>query len=899
MSLARGTRVGPYEIIELIGEGGMGQVWRARHISLHRDDALKVLPDAFTADPDRLARFDREAQILASLNHPNIAHVYGLEEVEGTRAIVMELVDGPTLADRMVHGRIPIDQALSIALQIARALEAAHDKLVIHRDLKPANVKVRPDGTVKVLDFGLAKAVDTASSGAPVVSQSPTITSPANTGQGVILGTAAYMSPEQAGGGHADRRSDIWAFGCVLYEMLTGRPPFPGDSVARVLARVLEREPDYAALPASTPPRVKRVIRRCLEKDPQKRLHHVADVRLEIEDGLADDEVSAAATPATTTRRWQVLLWAIGALVLGAAGMAGYLASMRSPVREVGPVVRSTVAALPAAEVGPRLGGLAISPDGQRIVYASAGTLLLRSLNDVDSQPLRGSENGVWPAFSPDGGSIAFFVPAESVIKRLSLGGGPSSIVANTDGGRPVGLSWGPDGTIVFATATSEGLWRVRAAGGNPDRLTMVNTAEAIAHRWPSVLPNGRGVLFEAFRGASARVGLVSLDSREVSFPVAVGGYPRFVSTGHIVYRDGRALRAVGFDPVQLVITSDNPLTVAETVEIGGDGAAAFDVSGNGSLVHVPPLEVLSTLQWVSRDGRGEPIDLPPLGYRLVQVSPDGSRIAGNIQDGDRPPEIWVSDLRRPGWSKIATPQQDGGDWYPKWTPDGQRLVFAIFGARAPGLFSAPADGTGQIEHLLTIADNSFIDPRGWSLDGRSLLFTYGNVAEPRIGSLSMQVAAEGKRSWKPLVERVGGTLAGPISTDGGWIVTESTAGGSSSIYIERFPDFGNRQRVSTEAGGRNAVWSPDGRELFYRRLTDDAMMAVRIQTVPALSIGTPTVLFESRGYRRSVATRNWDVAPDGRFLLIKEDTPVAASERPVILVQNWSTELTRAVSAK
>jgi len=889
MSFARGTRVGPYEIVELLGEGGMGKVWRGRHTSLHRDDALKVLPDEFLANPDRLARFDREAQILASLNHPNIAQVYGLEESEGTRAIVMELIDGPTLADRIGQGPIPIDESLAIALQIARALEAAHDRSVIHRDLKPGNVKVRRDGTVKVLDFGLAKAID-ASSSAPVRSQSPTITSPAMTGQGVILGTAAYMSPEQAGGNQADQRSDLWAFGCVLYEMLTGAAPFPGDSVARVLARVLEREPDYAALPAATPPRVKRLIRRCLEKDPRKRLHHAADVRLELEDGLADDDVRATVATATPARRWQLMAWALGAVALVATAIAGYLAVESPAVQAPGRIVRSTVATLTVGELGQNFGGLAISPDGQQIVYASAGALLLRPLTEVESHPLRGSENGMWPAFSPDGGAIAFFVPGESAIKRLSLAGGAASLVVNTDGGTPLGLSWGPDGTIVFATATSAGIWRVRAAGGNPERITTVNTAEAIDHRWPSVLPNGRGVLFEAFRGGSARVGLVSLDRREVTYPVAAGSHPRFTDTGHIVYRDGRALRAIEFDPARMVVTDDDPLLVTEVAEIGRD-ATAFAISSNGSFLYVPGLRPVRSLVWMDRSGREAPIDLPSAEYSGVQISPDGSRIAAQIQDGDRPPEIWVSDLKRPGWSKIATPQQDGNDVFPKWTPDGQRLVFGIFGAKAPGLFWASADGTGDVEQLLTIEDNPFIDARGWTPGGQSLLFTYGNRAEPRVGALSMQ-KVDGKRSWKPFIERTGGTLAGPISPDGSWLVTESISATSSSLYIERFPDLRDRQRV-TETGGRNAVWSPNGRELFYRRLPDNAMMAIPVAITPTLSIGNATVLFETRGYIPSVPTRNWDVAPDGRFLLIKQATAATGAEtRPVILVQNWFAEL-------
>jgi serine/threonine protein kinase/Tol biopolymer transport system component len=902
VAIGPGTRVGPYEVTALLGEGGMGKVWRARHHALHRDDALKVLPEIFASDPDRLARFEREAQVLASFNHPNIAHVYGLEQSDGVRALVMELIEGPTLADRLLHGAIPIAEAMAIARQIADALATAHDKGVIHRDLKPANVKVRPDGMVKVLDFGLAKALDSASGPAPLVSQSPTITSPAMTGQGVILGTAAYMSPEQASGADVDQRSDIWAFGCVLYEMLSGKPVFSGDSVARVLAKVLERDPDLAALPASTPSRIRRLIRRCLEKDPRQRVHHIADARFELEDAAADDASATAPVAASPSRKASVVPWAIAALLVGAAGASAIWALVNRS-RGAAPVIRTIVGTLAPGDANPQaFRGLAISPDGQRVVYSIGGTLYLRSLSDVDSQALRGAEDASQPAFSPDGQSLAFFVPSESVIKRLRLGGGRASIIANTDGGVPRGLSWGVDDTIVFATATSGGLWRVRAEGGEPERLTTVDAKEALAHGSPSMLPNGRAVLFTAFRGATSRVGVVSLDSGHVSYPVAVGTSPRFVPTGHLVYLEGDAIRAVGFDPSRLVLTAKASVALTDAVRIQG-GMNNFDVSTTtGSLVYMPAAETQKTLVWVGRDGREEPLDLPARSYGMPRVSPDGSRIVVDIRDRARPPEIWVSDLKRPGLTRIATPQQDGGDWFPKWTPDGSRVVFAIYfpDTRAPGLFWASADGTGAPELLLTIEDSAFIDARHWSRDGRSLLFTYGNPAAPRVGVLSMPAATDAKPLWKPLIERSGGTLAGPFSPDGAWLVTEaSDAGDVPSIYIERYPELRDRQRVSTEGGGRTSAWSPDGRELYYRRLSDQAMMAVSIQTQPALSIGNPRVLFENRRYTAGGDSRPWDVAPDGRFLMPKESSSESTiGSQPIILVQNWFEELRRAVPA-
>ncbi len=901
MTIGPGSRVGPYEVTSLLGEGGMGKVWRARHSGLHRDDALKVLPEAFASDPDRLARFEREAQVLASFNHPNIAHVYGLEQSGDVRALVMELVEGPTLEDRLVHGAIPIAMAIPIARQIADALEAAHEKGIIHRDLKPANVKVRQDGTVKVLDFGLAKALDPIAGQAPLVSLSPTITSPAMTGQGVILGTAAYMSPEQASGAQVDQRSDIWAFGCVLYEMLTGKPVFSGDSVARVLAKVLEREPDLSALPATTPQRMRTLIRRCLEKDPRRRVHHIADARLELEEAPADEGPAIVPAATVSPKRSSLALVAIGALLVGIAGVSAAWWFVESRSDGSSPVVRSIVATLPATDMGfENFAGVAISPDSRRVVFGgSGGTLRMRSMQEIEAQPLRGSEGAVEPAFSPDGESVAFFVPSESVIKRLQISGGRPSIVTSTDGGLPRGLAWGSDGTIVFATTTSAGLWRVRAAGGKPERLTTVDTKEALYHAWPSMLPNGRAVLFEAFRGATTRVGLVSLDTGQVTYPITVGGSPRFVPTGHIVYRDGSALRAVGFDPAQLVVTGTTPVTLADQVRTRVT-ATPFDLAANGSLVYVQEEQVpLTTMLWVDRDGHEEPLKLPARLYGMPRVSPDGTRIVSDIRRRDRRGgEIGVSDLRRPGWTRLVPPLQDGGHWFPKWTPDSSRVVFAVYhdDPRPPELVWVAADGTGSVEPLLTIEQSLFIDARGWSRDGRALLFTFGNPQLPRTGLLSMPAAGSGQPQWKPLIERPEGVLAGPFSPDGKWLVTESSdASGVPTIYIERFPELRDRQQVSTEGGGRYSAWSPDGRELYYRRISDLAMMAVNIQTTPSLSIATPRVVFENRSYRAGGDSRDWDIAPDGRFLMLKESSSPSSVEAPIILVQNWFDELRRA----
>jgi serine/threonine-protein kinase len=892
MSLTPGTRLGPYEVATLIGAGGMGEVYLATDTTLKRQVAIKVLPEAVAVDPERLARFQREAEVLASLNHPNIASIYGVERSGATPALVMELVDGPTLADRIAAGAIAPDQALRIAKSIADALAAAHDRGVIHRDLKPSNIKVRPDGTVKLLDFGLAKAVDAGiNSGEARSTRAPTLTGAVPlTGMGIVVGTAAYMSPEQALGQPVDRRADIWALGCVMYEMLTGRSAFPGDSGPRILAKVLESEPDFGALPATTPFLVRRLIRRCLEKDPGRRLHDAADAALEIDEILAggtNDATTTARSADAAPRR--MLAWMVGALTVGFVTFA-VTALMKSAPAEPFPIVRTTVSTVPAASTPSA--GLAVSPDGRRIVYEAGGVLHVRTLDQLESQAVRGTEGGRWPAFSLDGQSIAFFVPSESAIKRVPVAGGSATTIATTDGGDPRGLSWGPDDDIVFATAASGGLWRVRAVGGKPERLTTVIPAQAISHEWPFVLHSGRGVLFAAFRGGSARVAVVSLETRQVRYLVDSGSHPLYASTGHLLYETESRLWALGFDANRLVVTTDNAVPV-----VGDVLAQHVGLAHNGSLVYVSEDSANATrriLTWVDRKGNEEALSLPSRDYSSARVSPDGRRIAATIIDGARPPGIWVSDLSRPGWTRIATPEHDGGDWFPLWTPDSRRIVFGIFGASEPGLFQTLADGTGKVESVLTMPDNSFIDARTWTPDGKSLLFTYGNPSEPRTGLVSVEPRGGNARSVQPLIEREGGVWAGAISPDGRWIVTESIDSGVYGIYIERFPELGDRQRVSGETGGRNPVWSPDGREVFYRRQQDRAMMAVTIQTLPTLSIGIPRVLFPDKDDLIH-SSRPWDVASDGRFLLLKRDSSVAANtSRELVLVQNWLEELKR-----
>ncbi len=602
MSLSAGTRLGPYEILTLIGSGGMGEVYRAKDTKLQRDVALKVLPDVFASDPERLARFKREAQVLASLNHPNIAHIHGLEDSNGIHALVMELVDGPTLADRIAQGPIPLGEALPIARQIAEALEAAHEQGIIHRDLKPANIKVRTDGTVRVLDFGLAKLAgpDASSSYPPsTATASPTITSPAMmTGIGVILGTAAYMSPEQAKGRPADKRSDIWAFGAVLFEMLTSRRAFPGDDITDTIVSVVSKEPDWSALPTPTPVGLRRLLTRCLRKDAKARMRDIGEARQQIEDLLsgAPEEMAPAASVAASlrvasTRRRIVAAASVTLLVVAVA--LGTRALTRTPLVKLQPM--RFVIALPAAQplrIQFPDRDLALSPDGTQLVYVSLdGRLMVRAMGQLDAVPLSAITGARSPFFSPNGQWVGVFtggVLEDGELKKVSIAGGPSLTLCRYRGA-PRGGSWGPDDTIVFATNdASSGLLRVSAAGGEPTVLTTPDAAHGEAdHIFPSILPGGRAVLF-TIRAPSmeSQVAVVDLTTGRRTILIRAGSQAEYVDTGHLVYALAGTLRAVRFDPAARIVESD-PMPVVERVITYPDGAAEFSVSHQGTLVYV------------------------------------------------------------------------------------------------------------------------------------------------------------------------------------------------------------------------------------------------------------------------------------------------------------------------
>ena len=897
MALTVGSRLGHYDVTALIGEGGMGQVYRATDTQLGRDVALKILPDAFVTDPDRLARFQREAQVLASLNHPNIAQIHGIEKSDDTQALVLELVEGPTLADRIAKGPIPLDEALPIAKQIAEALEAAHEAGVIHRDLKPANIKVRDDGTVKVLDFGLAKALDTTPAGDP--SQSPTLTAAA-TQMGVILGTAAYMAPEQAKGKTADRRSDVWAFGAVLYEMLAGRRAFVGDDVSDTIVSVFRDDPDWSALSNEVPSRVRQAIGICLQKDSKQRVRDISAIRLAMEGAFETSSLSALGpsqgASAQSNSSWQAAALVVGASVVVAL-VTGFAVWNLRPEPERRAVSRFEVLTAPT---GPfRIQGarpeIAISPDGTRIVYGSGAGgvsnrhLFLRRLDQIEAIPLRGTQGGDGPVFSPDGQSVGFV--ADNALKKVSILGGPAVTICDIDGGLR-GISWGPDDTIVFSTTASQGLMTVSAAGGEPEVLTSVEEDEGnSAHRWPHVLPNGEGVLFVAGSSSdTARLAVVSLETREVTY-LLPGSSPHYSPTGHIVYGVDGTLRAVGFDPNQWALTSEDPVPVVEGVNTRASGAADFSLSMTRSLVYVGGAgggvgAPQRTLVWMDRDGREEPVGLPAGAYQNARLSPDGRYVAvDSAENGD----VWIGELARGTLNRLTTdPAPDGR---PLWTPDGARVVFDSNREGARGLFSKAFDGTGAADRLVTIEEAAFINAHGWSPDGKNLVFFYGAGPDIDIGLVSM----EEEPAWEPLLQTEAAEGRPAISPDGDWIAYGSNETGRNEVYVQRFPGLGTRRPVSV-GGGNEPLWSADGSELFYTN--GSTLMVVPVETQPDFVAGTPQALFGGDEFVGNFGMRFEGIDLDGqRFLMIKgSGTTGDDRAAPIILVENWFTELQRLV---
>jgi Tol biopolymer transport system component len=911
VTLSPGARIGPYGIVSALGAGGMGEVYRARDTRLGRDVALKILPELFAADPERIARFQREAKTLASLNHPNIGGIHGIEEANGVSALVMELIEGEDLAVRIGRGAIPLDEALPIARQIAEALAAAHEQGIVHRDLKPANIKVRDDGTVKVLDFGLAKAVEP---GGVVssVSQSPTITTPAMTQAGLILGTAAYMAPEQAKGKPADRRSDVWAFGCVLYEMLTGKRAFEGDDISETLAAVIRGEPDWSVLPAGVPVPIRTLLSGCLAKDRRQR---VADLSTAL--FVIDHQGSLAhgvGAPAVSMSRWRrVIPLAALVVVALAAGYAGWRLRP-APAR---PVMRLAIT-IPERESftpGPSA-PLAISPDGRRLAYTANARLYVRSFDQLDATPIEGVESPGFasarvPFFSPDGQWIGFWEGA--LLKKVSISGGaPITLCAISP--PPYSAKWLADNTILIAHGP-RGIFRVSGNGGTLERIVTVEEGQR-AHG-PQLLPDGRTVLFTLARTPSwdeAEIVVQSLDGGARQTIIKGGTDGQYLRTGHLVYGLRNTLMAVPFDTASLSVRG-GPVAVVEGVARQMAALSAplqFAVSPEGFLAYVPARSVVTprrSLVWVSRQGREEAIAGAPLRtYTHPRISPDGTRLALDFLDENQASDIWIRDFQRATVTRLT--QDPTADRAPAWTPDGQRIIFSSVRTGRNALFWQPANGTGTAEKLLE-ADSQIV-ANAVSPDGKLLVYRIGsgNVGGSDLMVLELSDGgpgpspAPGIGKPRPLVQTSFEEHTADLSPDGRWLAYQSNGSGTFEVYVRPFPDVAGGQWLVSTAGGSEPRWAANGQELFYRD-PKGAVMSVPIRPGATWSMGTPVQLFEGSSFLFGGAltfnARTYDVSRDGRrFLMIKtaEAAESSASAR-IILVQNWFEELKAKVPVK
>ena len=900
MPLASGTTLGPYTIEAPLGVGGMGEVYKARDTRLDRTVAIKVLPEHVAADPDLKQRFEREAKTVAALSHPHICPVFDVGEQDGVNFLVMEHLEGETLAQRLEKGALPLDQALTIAIEISDALDKAHRQGIVHRDLKPGNIMLTKAGA-KLLDFGLAKPTAMAM-GAD--SAMPTM-SEGLTGQGAILGTLQYMAPEQLEGEDVDARTDIFAFGTVVYEMITGTKTFSGKSQASMIAAILEREPTpISDLQPVSPAALDRVVKKCLAKDPERRWHNAHDLHDELKwiaEGDPQPDTLPAGVAAPPRPGWRQAL----PLALASSAVAVIITGLTMWTLRPAPVPTSPALFVLSASPSPapvpltRRTELAISPDGQVVIYRAVvdgeDGLYVRHLDRLEAERLV-SEPAGSVFMSPDGAWVGFFTPSDETLKKVQVSGGPALTLCPMLV-PPRGASWGPDDTIVFA-ADAGGLFRVPAAGGEPEALTMPELPER--HYWPEVLPSGRAVLFTIVRVADGETGersdlaVLDLSTGEQRVLLQGGTHPQYLSSGHLVYSVANTLRAVRFDADRLEVVSD-PIPVVEGVRSPLDGGANVDVSDTGTLVYQrgDNVEVgTRTLVWVDRAGLEEPLAAEPRRYGAVRVSPDGGRAAVVVAGQDENPDLMVYDLARNIPTRLTF--DPAADNYPVWTPDGERVVFASQRDGPNTLYWQAADGTGEVERLGTDATPQL--PSSWSPDGATLL-----IAEqhPDTQWDTAVLSMDDERASDLLIQTEFQDFYPELSPDGRWLAYASTESGRQEIYVRPFPDVnGGKWQISRDSG-TFPVWGPDGRELFYLQTPPNvAMMVVPVETEPTFTPGNPEVLFNASAFLLQPGPRLFDIAPDGqRFLWAREGaTPVDETPTPpdIIVVENWLDELQR-----
>ena len=908
MVLSAGARLGPYEIQASLGAGGMGVVYQATDTKLGRPVALKIIRAELLANEEVRRRFEREARVLASLNHPRIAAIHSIEESQGTIFLVLEYVPGPTLAERLRRGALPVREALVAGKQIAEALEAAHSKGIIHRDLKPANIKVSEDGQLKVLDFGLAKSVERTRT--TVAAESAATVSAEVTQSVTVLGTPAYMSPEQVCGKELDSRTDIWSFGCVLYEALTGKQVFRGETVTEVLAAVIEREPDWRVLPSDTPPAVSILLRRCLRKDANSRLRDIGDARIELEDALTGSP-PATSKPVGMTRRT-----ALSALAGAAAGAVA--TGVVAITRYRGPVLRHlTQFSIPLPEgivaeasFNRRVG---ISPDGTHVAYSvsvvgqgtnvAANKFYLRSLSDLEPKLIPAA--GGTPFFSPDGHWIGFFGPGSppGTMQLRKIGMDAGAPVTLCSIGPFAGGTWADDDTIYFVGAMPGGVMRVPAAGGQPKEVAKIDfTNGERMHKFPCALPGGKAVLFTVSSADTetfdeARIVGLNVETGQRATLVEGGTHPLHSPSGHLVYARGGNLLAVRFDAKRLKVTGQ-PFTVLEGLLMSvNSGVANYDISGSGDLVYVPGMadKGARMLAWVDRNGKAEPLPLPPRSYLHPRLSPDMRQLAIEIEGPNH--DFYIYDFARGVLSKITT---DGVSHWPVWSPDGTQLVYRSGLMMRWRMWRVPADRSRPAEQLpgTGISQNA----ESWSPDGHAIAYT---AVTPELGSHIMVESLEGGHESRSFADVKAPAGSPKFSPDGRWLAYCSNESGKAQVYVQAFPGPGAKIQVSND-GGTDPVWKRTGGELYFRN--GDDMMAVSVSTVPTFTAGRPQRLWEGRyshGMSAScgppgATSSNYDVTADGhRFLMIKDEAPDTAVSKQIVVVLGWADDVTRIEKSK
>jgi serine/threonine protein kinase/Tol biopolymer transport system component len=887
--LGPSAQLGQFRIEHELGRGGMGVVYLAHDTKLDRKVAIKSLPAEVVGNPEILSRLKREAKILASLNHRNIAAIYDELEADDKRYLILEYVAGDTLTERIKRGAVPWEKALSIALQVAEGLYAAHNRAVIHRDLKPGNIKITDEENIKLLDFGIAKAVRIERP-----DDESNLTKP-----GKIIGTPVYMSPEQVRGEVVDHRSDIWSFGCVLFEMLTGKVPFAAKTSSDVVANILKQEPDWQSLPSKTPANIRVLLRRCLEKDRQRRLQHIGDAVIEIQETL---NLPPNVPPQTTTLAavsdrsgWPRLAAATAAGVILSAIVIGIVFWVRGPSESLQGMPAKNFIIYPKTDLaleGLWHHALAFSPDGGLLAYIEQDTdgrrrIYLRSMDSFEAIRLPGTEGAISPFFSADGQWVAYVDHFQRVLKKVSIKGGDPIVLAECTQFR--GGSWGPDDRIVFTPTVRGGLWRISASGEGLEELTSVdpNIGEN-GHHWPQILPDGKHVLFTNRRVGGIKehqIEIYSLETGKRSVLFKGGSYARYVSTGHIFYGRSESLYAVAFDLSRQKVSGSHVPVVPDVITTGS-GSAQFAFARDGSLAYLPVLARHTELEpvLVTRDGNVTRLAMAKRNYHSVSVSPDGVRVSLMVEEGGNS-ELWIYDSERRTANRLTN---DFGTSNGVWTPDSRQLIYASSGT--PTLYRQDADGASE-RKVLAKLDRNF-SPTSCSPDGLEVLIVTSDPNRPKLDEDIWVVSLdeEGKARSKTLIERPNNQRHGVWSPDGKWMAYSSDESGAWEVYVEPYPGTGPKTRISMN-GGYQPVWSRDGGELFYRG--GRKIVAATIETAPQFKVVSRKELFEGK-YMSCLVCQTYDASPDGEFLMIQD--PKESPPQGINVVLNWFEELKRLV---